>query len=237
MKGMKKHCTIILIITLLAGAANAQTKDAQLWTGIGISKKITKEITGSLEQQMRLDHNISFLKNIFTEVRLSYRFNKTFKYTASYRFINRGQIEGGFAGGNRFTGDLRIRWKKKPVVLTYRNRMQQEIRSTEVGVRQINYNRNKLDFALDLDKKFAPFVSFEIYYHLNKAEFNKNRYTAGVEFNLKNRNELSIWYRLQQEYNQRNPAMDYIIGIGFSHSLKGRMIKKNKKTDKESTKT
>jgi len=230
---MKKYFGIVLIVCVFTGLANAQTKDAQLWSGVGVSKKLTRDITGSLDQHVRLSQNISFPKSIFTEARLSYRINKFFKYTAGYRFINRGQIDGGFAVGNRFSGDLRIRWKKKPIVLTYRNRMQQETRSTESGIKQINYNRNKLGLALDLDKKFVPFVSFEMYYHVNKEEFNKNRYTAGVEFNLKNRNELSIWYRFQQEYNRKNPGMDYIIGIGFSHDLKGTLFKREKKEKKQ----
>jgi len=224
---MKMYSVLVLLLCLFSGVVRAQTSDAQIWSWVGIKKKITKDLTGALEQQVRLNHNISFPKNIFTEARVAYRFNKTIKYTVSYRFINRGQTEGGFVTGNRFTGDLRLRLKQKPLVISYRNRMQREYRLEEEGIRQINYNRNKIAVSLDLDKKFTPFLSFEMYYHLNKAEFNKNRYTLGVNFNLKNRNELDLFYRLQQEYNVNNPVMAYVIGIGFSHSFKGRLFKNN----------
>jgi len=217
---MKNLITIVISI-LFSMALNAQTKDAQLWSCVSVNKKVTKDLVGTLEQQVRLDHNMTFPKNIFTEMRMGYRLNKHIKYTISYRFMNRGQAEGGFVMGNRFTGDLRLRYKNKPFILVYRNRMQREYRMEEEGVQQINYTRNKVALALDLDKKFLPYASFEIYYHLNDAEFNKNRYTMGVEFDLRNRNELDVFYRIQQDYNVNDRETGYVIGIGFSHSLKG----------------
>ena len=117
----------------------------------------------------------------------------------------------------------------KPLIFTYRNRMQREYRMEELGVREINYNRNKIAVAFDLDKKWSPYLAFEMYYYMNLEEFDKNRYTLGVKFDLKDRNELSIYYRIQQEYNVNNPEMEYIVGIGFGHTLKGRLIKKKKK--------
>ena len=223
---MKSINLIICILILFSGTVIGQNKDAQLWSWVGISKKITKQMTGAIEQQLRLDHNVSFPKNIFTEARISYRLNKMFKYTLSYRFMNRGQTEGGFVTGNRVTGDLRVRYKSKPLIFTYRNRVQREYRVEEGGFRQIDYNRNKIALAFDLDKKYSPFIAFELYYHINDKEFNKNRYTVGVDFDLKNRNEFYVFYRLQQEYNVNKRAIDYVLGIGFSHSFKGTLFKK-----------
>lgn len=223
-----------LMLFSCVNVANAQYNDAQLWSWLRVEKKIAKKLTGVLEQQVRLSQNISFPKNIFTEAGATYRFNKRIRYTVYYRFMNRGQTDGGSIIGNRFAGDLRLRYKKKPFVFSYRNRIQREYRmdgsteaSAKLAYRQINYVRNKLNLAMDLDKKFTPYASFEIYYHLNNSEFNKNRYTLGVNFNLKNRNELDLFYRLQDEYNVNNPVRAFIIGIGFSHTLKGRLIKKN----------
>jgi len=213
---MKKLNTILICI-LFSTVLNAQTNDAQLWSWVSVNKTVAKDLVGTLEQQVRLDHNMTFPKNIFTEMRMGYRFNKHIKYTISYRFMNRGQAEGGFITGNRFTGDLRLRYKNKPFILFYRNRMQREYRVEEEGIEQINYTRNKLALALDLDKNFSPYASFEIYYHLNKAVFNKNRYTLGVE--------LEVFYRIQQDYNVNGRETAYVIGIGFSHSLKGMLFK------------
>ncbi|MBL4656634.1 MAG: DUF2490 domain-containing protein [Flavobacteriales bacterium] len=242
---MKKTTLSILICVVTFVHSQAQYNDAQLWSAVSLDKRITKKLTGAIEQQVRLSHNISFPKNIFTEVGAGYRFNKMIKYSVYYRFINRGQTEGGFVLGNRIAGDLRVRYKVKPIVISYRNRLQREYRvdaPTEAPVggelvyRQINYIRNKLSLAIDLDKKFTPYLAFETYYHLNEKEFNKNRYTAGVNFNLKNRNELDVFYRVQDEYNVNNPVRGFVFGIGFSHSMKGRLIKKKKKK-KEPTPT
>ncbi|MBL4754590.1 MAG: DUF2490 domain-containing protein [Flavobacteriales bacterium] len=234
---MKRFAAFGILFILWVGVVSAQNNDAQLWTWVSIQKKINKRMEVSLEQQLRLDNNISAIGNVFTEASLSYRFNKYVRYTVNYRYINRGQREGGFISGNRYTGDLRLRYKMKPFIITYRNRMQREFRNELKGVREITFNRNKLEVALDLDKKFSPFFAFEIYYHFNKSEFNKNRYTLGVDFDLKNRNEFSLYYRLQQTYNVKNPGLDYIVGFGLAHRLKGRLLKKKKKAKEKEPKT
>lgn len=238
---MKRLVLILLFSFTAVCMVNAQYRDAQLWTGIGLSKRITKSITGSLDQQVRLSHNFSFPKSIFTEAGAAYRLNKMIKFAVNYRFVNRGQAEGGFISGNRISGDIRIRYKKKPFVFGYRSRTQREYRRNtytdladgtklrDPGYEQIDYIRNKLDLSLDLDKKYTPYIAFEIYYHMNARQFNKNRYTLGVNLNLKNSNELDLFYRLQTEYNENNAVQAYVIGIGFSHALKGKLIKKKKK--------
>ena len=176
-----------------------------------------------------MNDNISSTKSVFTDLGVSFRFNKNLRVSGNYRFINRKRNTGGYWVSHRFYADLRYIYKAKPIIFVYRNRFYTEAGYEDNGQEREYYERNKLELKFDLDKKFSPFLASELYYFMEKAEFRKLRYTAGVDFDLKNRNELSLFYRIQREMNVINPDYSYIIGVGFSHNLKGRLIKKRSK--------
>lgn len=224
-----KYFSAISSLLFCCNIISGQTNDAELWTGLSISKKITKKISANLEEQVRINDNISSGKSVFTDLGVSCRFNKSLKISGNYRFINRGRNNGAYWISHRFYADLRYTYKTKPLIFSYRNRFYTEIGQEENGLIRENYERNKLELKFDLDKRFRPFIASELYYFVEKAVFNKVRYTAGIDFNLKNRNELTLFYRIQRKMNETNPDYSYIIGVGFSHNLKGRLIKKRKK--------
>ncbi len=224
-----KRFGLITIALFWCNLVLGQTNDAELWTGISIRKKITKKIAVNLEQQLRLSDNASSVKSIFTDLGLSFRLSKSLKISGNYRFINRGRSTGNYWISHRFYGDIRYTYKAKPVIFVYRNRFYTEAGYEDNGKEREHYERNKLELKFDLDKKFSPFLASELYYFMEKAEFKKVRYTAGVDFDLKNRNELSLFYRIQREMNVINPDYSYIIGLGFSHNLQGRLIKNRAK--------
>lgn len=227
---MIKHLAFALVLTLLSFAGFSQIeKDAISWIGVSISKKVTKDLELSLMEQGRFSNNISHLKHIFTDISLGYKLNKALKFSAACRYSNRQLLEGGFETAYRYNFDIQVRYKKKPFVLSYRNRFQVENVVETNGMERDPYDRNRIKVALDLDKKYSPWIAMDIYYSINKEEFNKRRYTLGVEFNLPNRNELALFYRFVNTFNVSNPSNSYIIGVFFHHNLKGRLIKKKKK--------
>ncbi len=224
-----KHFGAILSLLFCCNIISGQINDAELWTGISISKKITKKISANLEEQVRINNNISSVKSVFTDLGVSCRLNKSLKISGNYRFINRGRNNGVYWISHRFYADLRYTYKAKPLIFIYRNRFYTEVGQEENGFIRENNERNKLEIKIDLDRRFMPFIASELYYFVEKAVFNKIRYTVGIDYNLKNRNELSLFYRIQREMNVTNPDYSYIIGVRFSHNLKGRLIKKRKK--------
>ena len=228
---IKALCSLFVFSVISLAAFSQIQEDAILWTGISVSKNITKKFRLTLMEQGRFNNNISNLKNIFTDVGLGYKYNKTFKFSAAYRYANKQLVEGGFETAHRYNLDVQARFKKKPFVVSYRNRFQIENRMATSGIKRQLYDRNKVKVAFDLDKKYSPWIATDIYYSLNKEEFNKIRYTIGVEFNLPNRNELALFYRLRSMFNVSNPRNSFIIGVFFHHNFKGKLIKK-KKEDK-----
>ena len=214
MIGYCQRCFLIILwVTAICSSGNAQTSDAELWTRVGISKKITKKISLHFEEQVRLNDNISSVKNFFSELGVVYRLNKYLRFSGNYRYKSIRRADGTFRTANRFHGDIRFRYKAKPIIVFYRARMQVEHGIRNKGPRTEYYDRNKLTLKLDLDKKFSPYLSSEIYLNVNDGTFDKVRYTIGVDLDLKKRNEISIFYRIQREFNVRNPNYTYVIAL------------------------
>ena len=229
MTGFKKQFYFIIWALAICSSGIAQTNDAELWTGAGIRKNITKKLSMHFEEQVRMNDNISSLKNYFSEVGVAYRLNKYLRFSGNYRFKNIQRPDGTYRIINRFHGDVRLRYKAKPIIVLYRTRMQVEYGQRNNGPRTDFYDRNKLTMRLDLDKMFSPYISSEVYLDISGKQFDKVRYTLGMDLDLNKRNEVSIFYRIQREFNVNNPKYSYIIGLSYLYKLKGRLIKKKEK--------
>jgi len=177
-----------------------------------------------------MNENVTSVRNFFSEVGLGYRMNDMIKISGYYRYINRSMANGSFLPTSRFHVDLRLRYKAKPVILSYRTRFQTQRKTNNREDESEIFSRNRIAIQLDLDKRFSPYVSTELYYDFKQGELYKVRYTAGVELDLKKRRELDLFYRLQREFNMNNPTYAYVVGIGYSYRLKGKLFKK--KSDK-----
>ena len=183
---MDKRCIFLFLVgILLVPCAIAQQKDAEVWTGATINKRITKNLSGKFEQQLRLNDNAGAVKNIFSEVGMVYNLNKYFRVSGNYRFSNRTFQNGNIAFGHRFHGDIRFRYKVNPIIISLRTRAQPESRMTRNGPLRDFYNRNRIDIQLDIDKRISPFISSEVYFDFHLGDFNKVRYTSGLDFDLK----------------------------------------------------
>lgn len=214
---------LVLFFCSISSALFSQSqKDAEVWTGVKINKRITENVLLRIRQEVRINDNASSMKNGFVDVGVHYGLNKYLKITGNYRYINDGK---GFFDHRAYT-DLRLRYKAKPFAFSFRSRFQHETQITEKGTKQEVLNRNKFQITFDLDKKVSPFISSEVYYDYYKSMVKKLRYTVGFDLDLKNRMELALFYRLQREINVANPKYGHILGIGYSYRIKGRLLKK-----------
>ncbi|PCH98317.1 MAG: hypothetical protein COB85_01745 [Bacteroidetes bacterium] len=226
MKRFIRRFYLVYLVVGTYGIGTAQVNDAELWTGAGISKKITKKLSLHFEEQVRMNDNITSVKNFFSELGTAYRLNKYFKVSGYYRFKNIQRLDGTYRVENRFHGDIRVRYKAKPIIVLYRARIQVEYGQRNKGPRVDYYDRNKLTVKLDLDKMFRPFFSSEVYLDIKGKQFDKVRYTLGCDLELSKRHEAAFFYRIQRQFNVKNPTYSYIVGLGYAYKLKGRLIKK-----------
>ena len=195
----------------------AQTTDFEFWPSAELRYNASKKFRFSIEQQLRLDNGASQFKTTFTEAGLRYRLSRYFRIRANYRFIIRpNNIH------QRISGDVLIRYRKKKFPLRFNYRLRYQVLYRGQGRNPIKYLRNKLAVSYNLSKLVDPFIASELYFRIrNKPnEFQKYRLDFGLDWRLGKKCNLSTFYRLQKEINVNNPALEHVIGIGYSYTLR-----------------
>ena len=203
----------------------AQVNDAGLWTSVNVEKKIISRLTVSLTEELRFNENISELGTAFTEIGADYKFNKFVSFGASYRFIQKRRVDDFYSLRHRYNMDLSLKYKIKKIGITLRERFQtqySDVNTSENGKVPERYLRNKLTLKYDLDKKYMPFISAELFYQLSNPrgnEFDNVRYAAGFDYEINKRMSASLFYIINKEFNVNDPWTEYIIGTGFTFSF------------------
>lgn len=216
-----------LIILIIAGGfhLSAQVNDAGLWMSFNAEKKINPVLSANLSEEFRIDENFCELGTFFTDAGITYKFKKYIRISANYRFSNKRQVDDSYSKRHRYYLDLTFRYKLKPVIFSFRTRIQSQYKdmfSSSLGKIPDYYSRNKVTLKFDLDKKYAPYISTESYTPLLTGEglyIDNVRYCAGIEYQLNRVHGFDIFYLIQMEYNVNNPRNDYVVGIGYFLTL------------------
>jgi outer membrane protein assembly factor BamA len=210
---------------LTAMAGFAQTKDAMLWLNVTLEKKITKDFSLSVAEELRFSDNITELGAYFTDLGLNYKFDKHWRMSANYRFTNRQRLDDSYSKRHRYYFDLSYRNKFKPFSLIFRTRFQSQytdVNSSATGHVPEYYWRNKLSLKYELEKKYTPYISLEMFLPVLTPQLSQPdgmRYTAGMEYAINKHATLDLYYMIQRAYNVNNPETDFVIGVGFMHDL------------------
>ena len=211
---------VILSIGLIGivSILNAQiSTDTELWTGGTFELRLNKKFRVDLKEQFRLNDTISSMKSTFTEIGLRYKIDKHFAVKGSYRFT----IKPTKDNRSRLSLDAYYNWSKKkfPLAIQYRLRFQ-DTKESNTGSK-FTYLRNKITVDYNLTKIVDPFLSYERYYRFNqKNEFRVWRFTAGLDWRLAKKIDLTTFYRYQKEINVKNPGAQHIIGIMLTYGAK-----------------
>ena len=222
----------ILLVSLTAlllsvSFSIAQNADAELWTAISFQKRIVKGLSLQIEEQLRIDNNISDVKSVFTQLGVTYRFNKHFKSRISYRLGNQPDLNGG-RPYNRFITDFTFRYKKKPFIFYLRGRYQNETDELNLDYTaraNEQYWRTRLMVKFDLDKAVQPYIGSEIYNQLNNPTGNvadTYRFYLGIEYSMSKNQEVKLGYILDKPLNTRNPLIAHIWAINYSFVIPNR---------------
>ncbi|MCH8331194.1 MAG: DUF2490 domain-containing protein [Bacteroidetes bacterium] len=189
--------------------------DNELWTGIEFSKEINKKLDLALEEQLRLNDDFGSLKSFFTNVALQQRLHKYIRAGINYRFSIKELIDF-----HRITASLIFRYRKKPWTFTYRPKYQLEY-GDQIPEK---YFRNKLKIRYRVNKDINPFIATELFYNTayrgRVGLFDKFRLQLGLNYRLKKRKELTVYYMYQQEINVNYPSISNVFGVFYSYSFK-----------------
>lgn len=216
---------LFLLFLLPAFNSNAQVNDAGLWTSINIEKKISKGFTAALSQEFRFKENISELGTAFTEVGIEHKIIKRLSFGIGYRFIQSRSLDDAYSLRHRLMADLSYRYKIKHVGITLRERFQSQVKDVqygEDGFAPVHYLRSKMSIKYAPEKKYAPWISAELFYQLNNNkgnEIDNIRYAAGIDYDFNKRHSVGLFYLINQEINMSDPLTEYISGISYKYSF------------------
>lgn len=215
----------LIAAILLIHLCRAQYNDAGLWLSCNIEKNLKGKFTALFNPVVRLNENVTEVGSSFLDGGVEYKINKHWKVSANYRFAARRRMDDSYGFRNRFYSDVAFRKKlKKLITISYRLRFQSQVADyfTSRNGKIPDYAlRNKLQCKLDLNKKYAPYLSGELWNDAKqfKTEFTNLRCVAGIDYELSKKSGFFIAYIFQRELNAVNPITDYITSIGYSVSF------------------
>ena len=217
---------LLAICLLLPFVLSAQVNDAGLWASVSIEKKINKSFSVNLSEELRFFENMTELGSFFTEVSLDYKLNKTFGFSAGYRFTNKRNVDDSYSKRHRYLLNATIKRKFNQLNAGLRLRYQSQYAdyySDADGQIPANYFRTKLSFKYDLNKKYTPFISGETFVHTNRPDgilLDNYRLEGGLEYEFSKVSSVQISYIYNREVQVNDPWTLYVIGVSWSYVLK-----------------
>jgi hypothetical protein len=218
---------IVLIVfnLIFSNCAFGQMNDAGLWTSLTLEAKLIKKLSVNVSQEYRFNENVTELATWISEAGLEYKLNKFIRASVNYRYTLKKKKNNLYSPRQRIFIDIKAEKKIKPVIFRFRTRFQEEYadidRAPDGGFAGF-YSRNKFSFKFDLDKKWEPYTSLELFSPLRHNQpflFDDIRAAAGIEFALSKHHKLDIYYMIQRELNVNNPVTDFIGGIGYQYKF------------------
>gem|GEM_PF-601858 len=233
---IRNKLIIALSLLFFSFSAVAQFNDFQTWTSVGLKTDISKKFSAGLGVQLRMTNNSTLPGSVIMDPDLTFKINKYLRIGAAYRFTFKMGNDKENTTRHRYNIDLEGRKKFDKLTLKLRAGFQKGFTDLVYNENREPYsypayNRNKLSIDYQVNKIWNPYAEFELFLPLNdprQRNLDRYRLTLGSSFDLKNRNELNGYFRIQKELNTANPETDFIIGIGYAYDLK---IKKKKDKD------
>ena len=171
-------------------------------------------------------HNVTKVDNFFTAAGISYNFWNNFTLEGYYRYMRKNELEEVYSNIHKYWIDLqydnRIRRWEFSLRTRYQSRYK-NIKSSEQGYRPQVHSRNKASIAYDIYRSpLKPEIWCEVYYPLNNPEvkeIDKLRFGPELHYSINKSNRINIYYIIEKEYSVKNPATNYVLGIGYTYRL------------------
>lgn len=217
---MKNKLALLVTAILLSITGFAQSGPS-IWTELEFSKKIIKNLKIEFNPELRLLNNFK-MDTYILEGGFSYKAHKYLTVAAYYRYENEWDYKkstGAYKGqttSGRLAFDAKSGFNVNRLNFSFRLRYTSGADFDETTDDKASYFRYRAKVDYDLkNSKFVPYLSIEAFHDLILKEFDKYRYTAGVNYGINSKNEVGLFYRLQ-DYTEAGKQSTNIIGIGYS---------------------
>lgn len=242
---MRKILSISIFLVVISVNLKAQdstlTRDLESWLALGAQKKILDDkLTFGIQQQFRLDNNISRLYQYFTNLEADYKVYKKIKVGVGVRFIKSGNKKDSCLSEHRFNGDISYSHKiidRLKIEERFRYQYRSNDQYPEYGTSKYRF-RAKLNYNIK-KWKFDPYLVSEIFYTKETIAFNyidevtetttyskfqKYRVQLGTTVKTGDVGRVKVFYMLEHQFktygtNYNIPINWHIIGINYTFNL------------------
>lgn len=215
--------TLSFLCLMLWGIFNplqAQDADLGLWAEVGARKKAGEQWEFSLYEQLRFKQDISQLNEFFTEAGVFFLPFKFVELGGNYRFIQSAGKEGNWKTQHHFNMDVSLKHEVQKFDLNYRLRFANYSDLLNENDFKSNYVRHRGEILLKPNvSPFTPYFSVELFHEFPeraKARFSRMRYTLGYFYTTQSKNEIGLFFRVQDRFNTENTTTEYILGINYT---------------------
>ena len=184
----------------------------ELRNSVSYKIKLPNSLRIDLEQSIRSRGESLLFRQTFSEASLSYELFDNMKIFIPLRyaiFKNKVKTRASFGGSYKAQfNDLSFRYKAK-----YQFGFEEQKDTKQVL-------RNKLYAYYKVNKRYKPFMSFEIFNQIySKVEImNEYRFTSGLDIGLRGKKAIKIYFQYKIEDLEKKDT-DEMNVIGFSYSL------------------
>ncbi|MBU2950081.1 DUF2490 domain-containing protein [Tamlana agarivorans] len=220
--------TVFLLCCVYSFSQNEDTKDLEGWSSIRLKYKLNKKWSFELEEQLRLDEDISEISGYFTQLSAEYTLIKNFKIGGGLRFTrvndNEGKVQG-YENYFRFQLDASYKHKINNFSLIYRFRYQNR---NEFSVDDYANQKLRLKAGIEYNIKnwkLDPKFSAEIFNRIGEADdrgFKKYRLTLGTDYKFEKLGTIGLFCRMEEELNETMPKTTNIIGLKYTYTIKNK---------------
>lgn len=223
-KTSRFFCFSLIIILFISQKATAQKEDFAAWYTLGVRYEITKKLKVDLSEEFRTVDNGSYGDQLFTDIGVSYKFNKYISVGGYYRFIRKREDDENFYTRNRFYGDIQLSLPVKRFELSYRFRYQrQKNEYSEYAVNDpVLYNRHKISLKYNIPKtKLTPSVFYERFFRLKYVESyfaDNERYGLDLGYSFLKHHKVDLSYMINNDLFPKKKKL-YILSVGYRFTI------------------
>lgn len=220
---------VFLLVSLAffsTGNLFGQQKDFQSWYELQLNYGLKSGIDLSLEAEQRFENNsLQYDRSLIT-LTADYDLTDYLNAELGVRGLLRMDRERRLQPRYRVHADLALERTIAVVDFSFRSRIQYGFDEMDVlddaGYNKLSSrNRIMADYHI-FGTRIELSASVESWHQLGgqaPRAFNKIRYSAGIQYMLNFRSDISLRYMLEDEFNVTNPLQAHIIRAGFSYDL------------------
>ncbi len=218
---------VLLFFCVTTGALKAQpVKDFGIWASVGYGKDISDKFDISLSQEVRMEENALLMGRTFTQLGLDYKLKRWIRFGLNYRFTLNRRGDGTYGHRHRIMTDLVLRTYQRQFTITYRGRLQSEVRTwnypREFGFAPVWDLRNTLKVNYRLNRFIEPYVNLDLRFLLRDPDVprfsgvDRTRLVVGADLLLAEGRVLGLFFLTNQYWNIDDGRRIYVFGMEFN---------------------